>query len=400
MTVTRATLELSIAELTVLMSLPNAVEEDFQQWFERHPVAFEVLGYVRGIPHPELSLDATTPMFPDFIAQRPDGLWEVVELKRPDTQVLRNPERRTVFYSDMGTYVAQCQEYSDRCTQAQVVNLLREKHGIEMNAQPSCILVAGRSAGTDRLKVHDLLKRSTTKISHHTYDDVLDALERHYISNYLGEVGGRGVSVYATILLTEPHSEAGQCLFDLGEAPSRNRITVSRSGLSQLTVSVIDNDGMQSSQDINLLRHCNGVGFVCGIHVTHAMDTALVLVEVNGSYVAEHRLVYGDIVLSHPLPLVVGADIHGLRCASMLFGMFLTRDPALTPLERAQLREYMFEKAAPQLQTPPDLSTPRGLRFANTQFMYTEGHPLLDATHPRSTNLVQRDDDNRPTFAG
>jgi hypothetical protein len=110
MTQVREALEAGIAELTTLLEAPDVREGDFQSWFERHPVAFEVLGYRTSIPHPELTLPGSTTLIPDFIAQRPDGLWEIVELKRPDTAVLKNPGRRTAFYSDMSAYVSQCSE--------------------------------------------------------------------------------------------------------------------------------------------------------------------------------------------------------------------------------------------------------------------------------------------------
>jgi hypothetical protein len=394
----RETLEISIVELSALMERPDAVEQDFQEWFERHPITFDILGYVRSIPHPELVLDGETSIRPDFIAMRSDGLWEIVELKRPNTAVLRNPQRRTVFYSEMGTYVSQCQEYSERCSQVQAHLALFQAHGIKINSQPSCVLIAGRSMGLDRQRVHSLLKRSTVKISHHTFDDVLDALQRHYTQSYMG--GGSGVSVYASLLLTASRAVSTECLFDMCESAKRNRITVTRFGTRVMTITIIDNEGMRTMQDVDLSRHCNGVGFILGIHVTHAMDSVVILLEVNGSYAAEHRLTRGNFAITHPVALVVGANVEGQHGASMLFGDFIVRDPPLNLTERWQLREHLFDKFATQLQDSPDLSIPRGVRFSGEQFLYTEGHPTLDAKHPRTTNLVQRDDTKRPIFAG
>lgn len=396
---TREALEDCIARLASLIKDPDVNEDCFQEFLENHPIAFEVMGYVRTIPHPELPLAGHGPMRPDFVAMRPDGLWEIIELKRPDTAVLRNVDRRTVFYSDMGTYIAQCQEYSERCSQVPVRQNLADTYGIDMNSQPACVLVAGRSEGLDRLRVHEVLKRSNIRVSHQTYDDLLETLQRHYEQSY-GGLSGRGVSVYAFLLLTKPEPRATESLFDLGTSETKNRISLARIGKTTLTFSVIDSAGMRTIQDVDLAQYSNGVGFICGIHVVHSPNATLVLFEINGTYAAEHRLTSTALTLAHPIPVVVGADFNGGSRASMIFGEFLTRDPPLNVTEKLQLREYLFEKHYPQLRTPPDLSKARGVRFSGGQYMCTEGHPRLDATYSATTNLVQRNDAERPIAAG
>lgn len=395
MALTREALEAGIAELTILLEFPDVKEDEFQKWFERNPVAFDVLGYRKSIPHPELTLPCSTSMIPDFIVQRQDGLWEIFELKRPDTAVLKNPERRTAFYSDMNSYVNQCLEYAERCSDSNVAQLLWETHGIVLNAQPESTLIAGRNDGLDRLKVHGLLKRLTPKIRHYTFDDVLDALQQHYVSNFSGNTDGPGISIYACICLTPKTSQSVDCLFDVGHSTSCNRITLTRFGDELVTFSVVDDNGLRSSQDINIADHCDGDQFVCAVHVTHTPASALVLFEVNGGYVGEHRLAKGSLALIHPLPLTVAADMEGQRCASMILGTYLTRDPALTVVERAQLRESLFDQLG---STSDEVVLPQrtGLQFSEDQFMYTEGHPLLDAAYPRTTNLIQRVDERRP----
>ena len=289
MTQIREALEAGIAELTPLLQSDDVREGDFQNWFERHPVAFYVLGYRRNIPHPELALPGSTTLIPDFIAQLPDGLWEIVELKRPDAGVLRNPERRTGFYSDMNVYVSQCLEYSERCSDSHIARSLLETYGIAVNSHPGSALIAGRSDGLDRLKVHGVLKRLTPKIRHYTYDDVLDALRQHYVSNFSGNTEGPGISIYACICLTPKTTQSVEYLLDIGHSVARNRITLTRSGDRLVTFTVVDDAGLRFSQDINLAHHCDEAQFVYGVHITHTATSALVLFEVNGSYVGEHR---------------------------------------------------------------------------------------------------------------
>lgn len=389
-------LEASIAELTKLLEFPDVVEGDFQNWFERYPVVFDVLGYRRSIPHPELRLPDSKKI-PDFIAQRPDGVWEIFELKLPDTAVLKNPDSRTAFYSDMNTYVSQCHEYSERCSDSYVAQTLLTKYGILINARPDSTLIAGRSEGLDRLKVHGLLSRCALKIRHFTYDDVLDALQQHYVSNFSGNTGGHGISIYACIYLQPKISRAVEFLFDLGHSTTHNRISLSRFGDTQVTFLVIDDSGLRSSQDINMADHCDGRQFFCAIHVTHTATSALVLFEVNGTYVGQFKLAKGSLVLTHPLAKVVGADMEGLHCASIVLGIHMARCPALNVVERETVREYLFYMISP---TPDEEVPPQthGLQFREGQFMYSEGHPILDAGYPRTTNLVQRVNERRPTW--
>lgn len=92
----RQQLELAISELNRLLADLSNREDKFQKWFEDHPVIFQTLGYQRVISQPNLQV-LTKTFIPDFLVQRVDGLWEIFELKRPDTDVLRDMERRQVF---------------------------------------------------------------------------------------------------------------------------------------------------------------------------------------------------------------------------------------------------------------------------------------------------------------
>lgn len=172
---------------------------------------------------------------------------------------------------------------------------------------------------------------------------MLDALRQHYVSNFSGDADGPGISIYTCICLTPKTTQSVEYLLDIGHSVTRNRITLTRSGDSLVTFSVVDNAGLRSSQDINIADHCDGAQFICGVHVTHTSTSALVLFEVNGNYVGEHRLAKGGLALMHPLPIAVGTDMEGQHFACMILGNTLTRDPALTVVEREQLRKYLFD---------------------------------------------------------
>lgn len=393
MTVLRESLEICIAELTQLLEIEDAKESEFQSWFERHPVAWTVLGFRRCIPHPELVLPGSAVMIPDFLAKRADGLWEIVELKRANTSVLKSPERRAAFYSEMNSYVAQCQEYSERCFDSVVAKNLFDVFGVSINGAPSSIIVAGRSAGLDRLRVHGLLKRQTPKISHYTFDDVLEALHHHYVSNFSGPVDAPGLSLFAIVGLIGECEKGDEYLFDLGQSEEKNRISIVRRSNDVITFSVIDALSLRHLQDIRISDLCEKERFFCGIHVTHTESFTLILLEINGSYVGQHQVSGGDLAFEYPLPVVLAADMRGMNSGAMLLGEFIFRGLSLAIAERALMREYFFEKIWPSSDVP---TSSNALKFWDGRFMYTVGHPLLDAAFPRETHQVQRNDDLRP----
>lgn len=396
MTVNREDLERCIAELSMLLELPRVKEAECQAWLERHPLVFEIHGYRRSISHPELKTSSDLVFIPDFLVRRPDAVWEIFELKRPDTDVLRSSERRATFYSDMHSYISQCVEYSECCSDPRVAKAFWEVHGAALNAHPESTLVAGRSEGMDRFKVYALLKRLTPKIRHLTYDDLLEQLRQHLESNFAGSTEGAGLTLFVAVRLL-PTSTPTECLLDVGGSPFKNRISVARYGASVLRFSVIDRNGLTSSQDVEASHYWDNGAFVCAIHVTQTSNSALVLFEINGQYVGEVRIPTELLEITHPLPYVLAADMEGGRCASVILADQVMRDPALTVLERCQLREFLFDKLF--ANGAGQSSEPLGLRFNGWQFMCTEGHPILDPDRVRTTNLVQREDLRRPRLS-
>lgn len=392
MATVRELLEAAITELTFLMANDDAGEQEFQSWFERHPIAWEVLGFKRFVPHPALNLPGHAPMILDFLAERPDGLWEIVELKRPDTAVLKNPERRTTFYSDMNSYISQCREYSLRCSDSVVVSEFLSSHGIRMNGWPHSIIIAGRSFGLDRVKVHELLRHLTPKITHYTYDDVLEALNQHYTIK--SEDAARpGLNLFFNIGLGTKTSDAEEFIFDLGGGKTKGRVSVVRRSDDVITFIIVDDDGLRFSQDIGLSRHCDKDAFEFGLRAVKTQNSSWIFLEINGSYVGQHEVATNSFTLEHDTPFVLAADMNGMHAAEMFVGSFLYIRKALSIVERSLMREYMFEDLWPQADSKIIVR----LKFRAGRFLYTIGHPLLDPGQSPSNDLIQRDFDLRPS---
>src|SRR5258705_9104911 len=102
----RQSIEVAISQLESLMANDRATEGDFQKWFESNPVIFEVLNYPKVLPHPRLTESGIDKYIPDFLAQGVDSLWKILEIKRPDTEILKDAQRRAAFYSAMETYLS------------------------------------------------------------------------------------------------------------------------------------------------------------------------------------------------------------------------------------------------------------------------------------------------------
>ncbi|MFN5872449.1 MAG: Shedu anti-phage system protein SduA domain-containing protein, partial [Aphanizomenon sp.] len=108
----RQEIEEAISSLKQLLSDEDALERHFQEWFENNPIVFNALGYKTYLAHPVLKLEDEDTLIPDFIVQRIDNLWEIFELKLPNTQILKDKKTRQTFYAPLHEYMQQCIDYS------------------------------------------------------------------------------------------------------------------------------------------------------------------------------------------------------------------------------------------------------------------------------------------------
>jgi hypothetical protein len=99
-------LEVAIDELVALVREEALHEQHYQAWFERYEWVFGILGFKRVLAHPVLETENGETYLPDFMAQLNSGIWEIIELKRPDTAVLKTAARRRDFYSEFSKYLS------------------------------------------------------------------------------------------------------------------------------------------------------------------------------------------------------------------------------------------------------------------------------------------------------
>lgn len=132
---------------------------------------------------------------PDFIARRESGICEIIEIKRPDTEVLKDRVRRAKFYAEFESYIQQCAEYSQYFEDEGNRARFEQRHGWKVQRRVRARLVAGSRDGLDPRRVHDLVSERPLLVFE-TYDDLLERLEHIRRSLSGDEEGMSGMSFH------------------------------------------------------------------------------------------------------------------------------------------------------------------------------------------------------------
>lgn len=393
----RVELERCLSALAGLLYMDSAPESEFQALLERHPVAFRALGFARAIPQPEIRSQARGVYRPDFLVQRPNGFWELLELKRADTFVVRELDRRAAFYATMQSYVSQCQEYSlllqhDVSTRGR----FERDYDITLHSAVPVTLIAGRSATVDRLRVYELLGRQNVAIEYQTFDELFEQVGAYHADKCIEPAERAGISLFAVVQLHRDCPDKGGSLFELGSDQGGNHVGVFRCRGSVLAVRIVDAEGLTLLREVDLGPEAAERPLLLGLHIVPVGVGLSVLLEIDGVYLADLRVAVGALHLDAPFALAIGTDSAYSPSAGFILGEFAIRGPSLNVVERTSLREAFLERASESLaRTSVNV---RGLSFSGSQSMYTEGHPIHDPiAGPRTSNLVQRDNARRPT---
>lgn len=394
----RSVVENAILQLDILMADPSSAESDFQSWFENHPVVFDIMGYSRHIPHPHLTKDGNPLYIPDFLAERVDGLWDIIEIKRPDTETLKHSTKRQTFYAEMETYLSQAgQDYAKYFNDAANRDEFHAKYNVRVQEQPDSIVIAGRKHGLDMQVVHRLLSGRSPRVILQTYDHVRDRLELYRAKSFGGYENLPGLSVHLVMVLEPTASES--FIFDIGSDATRNRLSAISSAAGDLTFSVHDRKGRlhQAVVPCRTDTFSTSRAVYVSVDVGGSADKAIMLAEVNGQYCVEARLSDLELTLDYPLATVLGSDLTGSRHSAMRVCEQFMYSRTMTFLEKAQLREYVFNRY--ERFFFDDGKRPGGLEFMGHKFMHSEGHPSFSSScAARSTNMLQEVFDRRPVL--
>ncbi len=145
----REELELAIAELQTLLDANENREQSFQHYFENNKVVFDVMGYQAAHPLKHLPLDeemkaktGVTYLEPDFILQRRNSIYEILDLKTPQEKLIRDIPNRETFYSKINEYISQVGNYSEYFDDKANRDWVKKSHSIDVHKDPDVTIVA------------------------------------------------------------------------------------------------------------------------------------------------------------------------------------------------------------------------------------------------------------------
>jgi hypothetical protein len=166
----------AVAQLRQFLDSGEASEPVYQDWCECHSWAFGNAYVLRDEVREISTGDALDLMLPSVIA----GYRDIVELKRPDMQVLfyDEPHKNFYFSADVSKAIGQCHRYLDVLHEVAAKGL--RDHPEIVAYHPRAIVVIGRSKqwGEDRLRALHGLNRRLSGITVMTYDHLLAQGER------------------------------------------------------------------------------------------------------------------------------------------------------------------------------------------------------------------------------
>jgi hypothetical protein len=394
----RQQLEDAIRELEQLLD-EDAAEGELQRWFERNPVVMQTFNYRECLPHPKLVTSDGVVYIPDFLCQRVDGLWEVVEIKRGDTAILRDADRRVTFYADTEKYIAQCHEYASYFDDAAHRAAFRTRYDRDVQQRPTSVLVAGRAGGLDRQRVHEVLSRRTPAISHRTYDDLRNALEFQRLALCEGVEQTEGLSIHLVLVLDPSSGDHPLFIFDIGAEFERNRVSLRVAPEKCLALDVRDRNGTVHTLSVPPSERTFEPGklFCLSLEVACGVDRGMLLVEINGRYCSEYRLT--DLHLDvDPLAIVLGSDLSGEAHSYMRVAEKIVYTKTLSFEDKSHLRDYLYAKYYPCFAVGLQ---PTAIQCRGHHFLFSESHPRLASAEARASgrrNLVQPDPERQPAF--
>ena len=195
----------AVADLRDKLDRGEKAEQVYQEWCETHTWAFGNAYVMRDEVREITPGDNLDILLPTVIT----GYRDIVELKRPDMQVLNydGAHRNYYFASDVSKAVGQCHRYLDVLHEVAARGL--RDHPEIVAYHPRAVIVIGRSVdwGAEKLKALHGLNCRMNGISVMTYDQLLAQGER------LIEI------LSASATSHDAHYEAAEMHFDPSEIP-------------------------------------------------------------------------------------------------------------------------------------------------------------------------------------
>ncbi|HKS26541.1 MAG TPA: Shedu immune nuclease family protein [Pyrinomonadaceae bacterium] len=167
--------------------IPREHPESWWQSYVKGNILLMQQGYITAVEKLNLAIGDTK--FPDFLLVTHDNYLDVLEIKKPNTPILKPDASRGNFYfdSELSKAIIQTENYIHNVSRHQdtVRSYLKDRHGIEIRAvRPRGIILAGDSRDFKLPKEQDdfrLLSQGIKNVTLVTYDEMLTRLQ-NYIS--------------------------------------------------------------------------------------------------------------------------------------------------------------------------------------------------------------------------
>jgi Shedu protein SduA, C-terminal len=293
----RSDLENAISVLANLVKQEELPEDEFQRFFENNPIVCEIMGYERTYPKPVLPLSNGESLVPDFLGRRPNGLYEIIDIKTPQERLIYTKKHRTEFNAKMNQYIRQVLTYSKYFDDQQNRQLVLGAYGFDIQKRPDTLIIAGKDSYVDKRQLHELTRDRAIALQIATYDDVLSNLLFHHARLYGYADNLPGASFYAIVTLRRQEQRRRKYILDYGATIGQNRWSVVVDENNRLTFEVIDSHGDSHSVSTRRFQFDKMIHLACEFGSSDAF--ALLQIRINGGIVAKLEL---------PSPVSVPSD--------------------------------------------------------------------------------------------
>ena len=341
----RQELEDSINRLVELLRDDTAIENMFQQYFENNPVVFKVLGYSRAFPKPRFELGDGNWLEPDFLLERTDGLFEILDLKTPQEKLFSSRKKhRDTLYKKIDEYLSQIETYSEYFDDRENCEKVRNMYSFDIQKRPEIVIFVGKDDNLDKKQLHLLLSRRTHRPQIYTYDDVLTSLMFYHATLFGHTEYLSGLAWYALITLQKSKIHKLQYIVDIGVDPQKNRWSVYLDEHNVLRFEILDSIGVPYSISVPSGSHGFNFGTICHVICEFGNSDvfALMRILINNRTAAEQQFQF-PINTSIDFKPIIGTDIEKKHFGSFTLAACAFYKVVPTFRQRAEVFKAMME---------------------------------------------------------
>lgn len=341
----RTELEDAINQLAYLLQQGESAEEKYRQHFEKTPIVFKVLGYSQFYPKLRFPLPDGGWLEPDFLLERTEGLFEILDLETPQEKLIVDRRKhRKKFRSKIEDYISQVEDYAEYFDDRENRERVKEIYSLDIQKRPEVIIIAGTDRNVNKKLLHHLLGRRIHRPHIFTYDDILSSLQFHHATLYGHTENPSGLAWYALITPHKVDIQKPQYIIDIGGSPSRDRWSVYIDEHHVLRSEILDSDGVPHSISVRPGTHGFNFGTECHIicEFGNSDNFSIMRILINNCTAAEQQLQF-PINISSDLNFTIGADVEKRHFGSFILAAFALYEVIPTFRQRTAIFQAMLE---------------------------------------------------------